>query len=590
VAALTDLLRQQDQQLIRDERRLLNDLRTALVRFGASDDTRVTLDRSIEQLDELFLLVVVGEFNAGKSAFVNALVGETVMEEGVTPTTAQVTLLKHGEQHPVGTRGLVSAANGVAVLTAPAEILRDIHIVDTPGTNAVIREHERLTSEFVPRSDLVLFVTSADRPFTETERAFLEQIRDWGKKVVLVINKVDIFQTEADVNEVRRFVEGHAHALLGTVPEIFPVSARLALRAKRGEPALWAQSRFEPLEQYIRTTLDQASRLKLKLLNPLGVGASLTNRYRGLTRERLDLLRDDFAALEDVESQLHVYERDMLRDFDGRMAGIDNVLLQMERRGHDFFDDTMRIGRVMDLLNRARVQQGFEQQVVADAPEEIERKVHELVDWLVDSDYRQWQRISAHLAERRREYRERIVGERGDPEMRAFHQDRARLVDSVGRETQRVVDTFDRRREASELADGARNAVAAAAAVGAGAVGLGTLVTVAASTAAADVTGIIMASVLAALGFFIIPAKRKQAKEEMRRKITDVRERLSVALRSQFEQEIKASVGRIREGIGPYSRFVRAEGDKLRDTEGQLTALATELEGVRRRVEEIGGG
>ena len=580
---LNPILRAADQELIRDERRLLNELRTALLRFGASDETRSTLDRSIEQLDELFLLVVVGEFNAGKSAFINALVGQPVLAEGVTPTTAQVTLLKHGDS-PVGTRGEIARADNVQVISAPADLLKEIHIVDTPGTNAVIREHERLTSEFVPRSDLVLFVTSADRPFTETERAFLEQIRAWGKKIVIVINKVDIFGSESQLEEVRAFVEENARALLGLVPEIFPVSARLAMRAKHGEPGLWQESRFEALERYIRTTLDQGSRLQLKLLNPLGVGASLTNRYLGLTRERLSLLAEDFAALDDVESQLGVYEQDMLRDFEGRMAEIDNILLQMERRGHDFFDDTMRIGRVMDLLNRARVQQGFEQQVVADAPQQIERKVHELVDWLVDNDYRQWQRISAHLADRRREYRERIVGERGDPETRAFHQDRTRLVDTVSRETQRVVDSFDRRREASELADGARNAVAAAAAAGAGAVGLGTLVTIAASTAAADVTGLIMASVLAAIGFFIIPAKRQRAKDEMRQKIADVRERLSIALRAQFEREIKGSGSRIREGIAPYSRFVRSEGEKLRETEQQLVSLVRQIDDLRARV------
>ncbi|HSL24196.1 MAG TPA: dynamin family protein [Vicinamibacterales bacterium] len=583
---LNQILRVADQELIRSERRLLNDLRAALIRFGASEDTRATLDRSIEQLDELFLLVVVGEFNAGKSAFINALVGGPVLPEGVTPTTAQVTLLKHGESVPVGTRGEVTRDN-VVVVTASADILRDIHIVDTPGTNAVMREHERLTSEFVPRSDLVLFVTSADRPFTETERAFLEYIREWGKKIVIVINKIDIFHDEGELEEVRRFVEANAQLLLGTVPEIFPVSARLAIRAKRGDPSHWQASRFEPLERYIRDTLDQASRLKLKLLNPLGIGVSLTNRYLGLTRERLTLLADDFAALEDVEAQLGLYEQDMLREFEGRMAEVENVLLQMERRGHDFFDDTLRIGRVMDLLNRARVQQGFEQQVVADAPQQIERKVHELVDWLVDNDYRQWQRVSSHLAERRREYRERILGERGDPETRAFHHDRTRLVEAVGRETQRAVDTFDRRREASELADGARNAVAAAAAAGAGALGLGTLVTVAASTAVADVTGLIMASVLAALGFFIIPARRQKAKDEMRRKITDVRERLSLALRTQFEREIRASTARIREGIAPYSRFVRAEGDKLRATEQQLLALTCDLEVLRSRVDEL---
>jgi hypothetical protein len=157
-------------------------------------------------------------------------------------------------------------------------------------------------------------------------------------------------------------------------------------------------------------------------------------------------------------------------------------------------------------------------------------------------------------------------------------------VDAVGRETQRVVDSFDRRREASELADGARNAVAAAAAAGAGAVGLGTLVTVAASTAAADVTGLIMASVLAMIGFFIIPAKRQRAKDEMRNKIADVRQRLSTALRAQFEREIKGSGTRIREGIAPYSRFVRGEGDKLRETEQQLLVLAGQLQDLRGRV------
>jgi GTPase Era involved in 16S rRNA processing len=66
-----------------------------------------------------------------------------------------------------------------------------------PGTNAINRAHERLTVDFVPRADLVLFVTSADRPFTETERLFLESIRNLCKKIVLVFNKIDIYETSA---------------------------------------------------------------------------------------------------------------------------------------------------------------------------------------------------------------------------------------------------------------------------------------------------------------------------------------------------------------------------------------------------------
>jgi hypothetical protein len=155
----------------------------------------------------------------------------------------------------------------------------------------------------------------------------------------------------------------------------------------------------------------------------------------------------------------------------------------------------------------------------------------------------------------------------------------------VNRESQKVIDSFDRRKEARELADDARNAVAAAAAVSAGGVGLGAIVTIAATTAAADVTGIIMASVIAALGFFILPAKRERAKEQMRRKIAGVRQRLSDALHEQFAKEIQKSGDRIRDSIAPYSRFVRAEGEKLQATEQELHVIAAELASVRARID-----
>ena len=572
---LTKLLSTDQDELLREERKVLARLRGALVRFNAAADHQSALDRSIEQLDELFLLVIIGEFNSGKSAFINALVGASVAQEGVTPTTAQINVLQYGE-----TASREVKDSNLHVITAPAPILRDIHIVDTPGTNAIIREHEAITQEFVPRSDLVLFVTSADRPFTETERAFLEQVRAWGKKVVIVINKIDIL-TAPQVDEVRDFVADSARVLLGFSPEIFPVSARLALKAKQGEPAAWPSSRFEALENFIATSLDAPGRIHLKLLNPLGVGAALTERHAVIVRDRLALLADDFTTLEEVERQLAAYQEDLTRDFEFRMADIDKILLEMERRGQDYFDDTLRIGRMFDLLNRSRIQQGYEQRVVGDAPAQIERKVGELVDWLVAADLRQWQGVTTHLAERRRQYKDRIVGD----DSGQFHYDRTRLIDATTRETQRVVDSYDPRREAQTIADNARNAVAATAAAGAGALGLGTIVTLAASTAAADITGIVMASVLAAIGFFILPAKRQKAKDEMRLKMADVRQRLTEALRKQLTQEIQASGNRIREGIAPYSRFIRSEGDKLKAIDQELREIAVSLASLREKIE-----
>ncbi len=552
-------------------------LRTALARTDAAPDLQQALDQSIAQLDELFLLVVVGEFNAGKSAFINALVGQPLLTEGVTPTTASITVLEHGDA-PEQT---VREAN-VLVIRAPIDLLREIRIVDTPGTNAIIREHETMTAGFIPRSDLVFFVTSADRPFTETERAFMEQIRGWGKKIVVVVNKSDILDGPAQVAEIRAFVAASARSLLGFEPEIFFVSSKQAFRAKRGEPDLWASSGFDELERYVSGALNASGRARLKLLNPLGVATATAARQLASVRDRLALLKDDFATLEQVESQIAIYQRDMERDFTLRIADVENVLLEMEKRGHVFFDDTMRIGRVMDLLNRSRVQEAFERQVVADAPQQIERKVGELIDWMIDSDLRHWQGVTAHLSRRRQEYAGQIVE---NPDTERFHFDRRRMIDSVGREAQRVIDGYDRQKEASDLADGARNAVATAAAVGAGAVGLGAIVTVAASTAAADVTGLVMASLLAAIGFFVIPAKRKRGKAEMRQKIAEVRQRLGDALRTQFRREIERATERIRTSIAPYSRFVRAEGEKLETSERELMTITSELASLRSRID-----
>src|SRR6185503_3957983 len=146
------MLTERQEAVLEQERTILLALRDALGRFGpdvaASDIQR--LDETITHLDELFLLVIAGEFNSGKSSFINALLGEKVLPEGVTPTTDQITLLRQG---PTVGENLLEAY--LLERTHPAALLADLNVVDTPGTNAVIREHEELTRDFVPRSDLV---------------------------------------------------------------------------------------------------------------------------------------------------------------------------------------------------------------------------------------------------------------------------------------------------------------------------------------------------------------------------------------------------------------------------------------------------
>ena len=572
------MLNKEQESLLKEERGLMNDLRTALVKFEAEPEDEAILRESIQQLDEIFLLVVVGEFNSGKTAVINALLGKKLLEEGVTPTTTQIHLIRYGDQEKT------TLGDDQILVTFPVEFLSAMTIVDTPGTNAVIRRHEAITAHFVPRSDLVLFVTSADRPFTESERAFLERIRDWGKKVVLVINKIDILEKQEEIAKVKDFVLEHARLLLGVVPEAFVLSARGALRGKQGEARLWEESRFAPFEEYLHQTLDESSRLRLKLLNPLGVGTRLAEKYLNQVDSRTASLKTDLDLLADVESQMKFYQEDMQRNFGYRMADIDNILLGMEKRGQVFFDETFRLGRVLDLLSKPRIQQEFERQVVADLPRQVEEKVTSLIDWLVESDLRQWQAIQQHIAGRCREQNGRIIGDMGPGN---YSYDRDRLVEAVAREARRVVDGYDRDREAKTVADHARVAVAASAALEAGALGLGALVTTLATTAAADVTGVLMAGLVAAVGLFIIPARRRQGKAKLNEKMSALRAQLSDSLRGQFEKEIRNSLGRIQEAIAPYTRFVRAEREKMEEMGKKLKDLKLQIEGLKKKLESL---
>ncbi len=550
------------------EQQLVN-LRAALARHHGTPEDEAVVSDSIRHLKELFLLVVVGEFNSGKSAFINALLGDVILEEGVVPTTTRLQLLQHG---PAVAQSALDEST--VRITAPSEMLREIHIVDTPGTNAIERHHEKITRDFIPRADLVLFVTSADRPFTESERSFLETIRQWGKKIVFVVNKIDILESPAEIARVCQFVAGNARELLHATPDIFAVSARRALRAKRGaNGANLAQSGFPPLERYVAETLDQEERIRLKLLNPLGIGKRLTETYLTAVEDHAKVLRQDIEVIDELDRHLAMYRHDMERDFRLRLSDVDNTLHGLEARGQEFIEDVLRLTRFLDLLNRNRIQTDFERKVIADTPQTIERQVGEIIDWVVASDFRQWQFMQDQLSRRRSERSRRAVGDFAA----RFEYDRARLIDTVGRAARQTLEEYDQRREANKMAESVQMAVAGTAVLEVGAVGLGTIVSVAATTTAADVTGILAAGLLATVGFLVIPQRRRAARKELRNKIAGLRRRLMDALSAQFDKEIGRSLSRLREAIGPYTRFVRAEQKSLDEKRAEFISIRQAL-------------
>ena len=532
---------------------------------------------------------MVGEFNAGKSALVNALLGQQVLAEGVTPTTSRVTLAKWGEA--VGEKVI---DEDFATVTHPLELLRQLNIVDTPGTNAVIRRHERLTNEFVPRSDLVLFVTSADRPMTESERQFMERLRSWGKKVVVVLNKVDLIEREGELQEIVAFVQRHATEVLGFAPLIFPVSARMAQRAPGGASGTAAAleeaarlreaSRLDALTRYIDDTLDDAERTQLKFANPLGVAAHVIGQAQAGADQQAEALKEDRETAAAVETVIAAYDGELKSELAPRLADVENILHRLQARGLDFFDNTIRLTKIMDLARGDKVRAQFERDVLADVPRQIEERVRGVIDWLVDKDLHQWQQVMSYLVRRQARHAEHMVGAATAP----LDSRRKSLIDSVGSSAKTIVDTYDREAEARSLASHVEAAVAQVALVEAGAVGLGALVTFAIASSAADVTGLLAAGTLAVVGLFIIPYKRKQAKERFTEKMQDLRVRLLQALTTQFTNESANAITRMRDTVAPYTRFIKAERERVDKAQSDLRTLRGQVGALQARVEEIG--
>jgi small GTP-binding protein len=524
---------------------------------------------------------VVGEWNAGKSAFINALLGQKALEEGVTPTTARILVLRHGKRAE-----RQAVALGVDALTAPAEILRTLALVDTPGTNAVVREHEALTRDFVPRADLVLFVTSADRPFTESERAFLEAIREWGKKVVVVLNKADLMESKEDLARVLDYVREQAQRTLGISPEVFPLSARGALRARLGgDEAALAASGLPAFEAWAGEALSDVERFRLKLLNPLGVGRRAGEAAAGTVASRLERLRDDLGTLDSVEAQLAAHAADLTRDFRFRLADVEKVLLDFERRGSAFFEARLRLSHFRELVRRDRLRDDFEREVVGDLPREVERRVESIVDWMVQAELRQFQDVMAALRGRATEHADRMIGRIDD----RFEYDRKRLLDAVWGEAQRAIEGYDAASEARRLAGQVRDAVAQTALLQVGAVGLGTIVAVLASTTVADVTGLLAAGALSVLGLLVLPARRARARADLAGKVAALREKLIGALAPAFERERDRSQQRIREAIAPWARFVRTERERLEEARSALARIGSGADALAARLAALPG-
>ena len=590
-----DVLTAEHKQLVNAQRQGLVGLQTQLAAIQADEEDLELMAQTVAHLDELFLLCIVGEFNAGKSSLINALLGKRHLREGVTPTTDRVYLIKH---KGAGERGAVAGAISAhghpppTTLELPVPWLEDVTLVDTPGTNAIIAAHAEITEAIVPRCDLLLFVTSTDRPISESERVFMKKITEWGKKVVVVLNKADMLEESngaepGDMEQVLSFVRSAAAEALGTQKlQVFPVCARGALRAKEGEGDVEEEGLgFAALERYILETLRGPERLQMKLENPVGVASTLANKYDKVLAARLAVVESDKKIVGQIERDLETYSRDMEADFKLQKSRVQTVLMEMAVRADAFFEEELVLTNLPSLLmNKDALRLRFEERVLADTTGQVDQQVRDLVDWMVGKTQRQAANVLDFLHARVVAQDRLMVGTVG----RTFESNRAELVETLQGEALRVVATYDSKAEAKKLSQQVRGTLYATMGLETAALAtVGGMV----SLAAFDLSGMAMLGVGAGLGIgglALLPFQQARLKANFRGDVVTLRDSLDNALGEHLSKSLEESVVKIQESYAPFDRSVRADGTAIVGQRAKLKETVRELRAGLQSIRVVG--
>ncbi|MBQ6505086.1 MAG: dynamin family protein [Flexilinea sp.] len=533
------------------------------------------LKETLQALEDSFLVVVVGEFNAGKSSFINALLNTDKLEEGVTPTTAQINLIRYGK-----TESVTPIEQWGQLVQLPAELLESISFVDTPGTNAVITEHEVLTRWFLPRADMVLFLSSADRPFSESENKFLQSIRDWGKKTVLILNKIDLLEKSEEREQVINFVRTSAEAALKVEIPVIPVSSRLAKRARANmSQELWKESGFGELEQFIQDKMDEKARFTMKMLAALGVGSKVEKEATTRVHNELQFYNEDRKLTETIRGEVDLYHDDMLKEIDRSMKEIHSIFADVKLRGHQYFEELFVVKNLPNILKKDKNRLLFQENVLQNMPTEVERKTTELVESLSTQQQRMVQMVRLQIEARNSQFP-------GSELPKEILDERSELMTRMQNSIDSILNKIESDIAMNIGMKHAQSAITAGLAIEVSAIGIGAALTAVATTVAADLLGIVAAFWVGIAGFLVLPYYKKKAQREFDEKITDIEEKLVTSLQNEFTQEVEDQVSRINNATRPFERFVEAS---IEAGEKQLETLDDIREKIKRLNEELEG-
>ena len=600
--------------MLREQKDLVRACRQLSQQVGGLDDDQDPMlqDSFLQEfeLDATFSVVVAGEFNAGKSTLINALLGTKLLESGSLPTTDCITIVAHDHGRSKKPSSLPNQGGeedeesqqpslplGVVAHTLNLPLLDDLTIIDTPGTNSTWLDHTERTMRLLPSADLILFVTSADRPFSESEKKLLQGIQAYRKSIVLVVNKMDILDSAGgdhgreEKNKVVDFVSHHASELLGAQPIVLPVSARDALAVKLQKTtnvsSNWQRSNFEALELFLKDSLTTQAKLKSKLSSPIGVVEGVMERSLQKLKEDRTELETDISTLRIFQSQFEGWKKELEADLISARHEMANLLRKEGERcdillnrlswvqlyRYSLIETDVLSGEWEDTHVSSSLQKGLEKELVA--------QVNETADAIATRGRAQGQNAIEYLGKRPAMKNHSLIGSvttasRFEDTRRILDE---RLSEAVSKIALRSIDE-----PKAVVFDSLRNTALVSSALNIG--GLASIVCTAIEIID-PVVGIATTSGLALSGGAWLALGTSRIRSRYQQEWSDRAESLDEALKEICDKEVERVNRRILDGVAPYTRFVESETGRIHDLREKCEQACTAARNLRNRINKL---
>ena len=526
---------------------------------------------------EPLLFVVVGEVKAGKSSLLNALFGQEFAKVDVLPATDRVYVFKHGEEE-----SSVEVSPMLTERYLPIKFLLDFNVVDTPGTNTMVAQHQTITENFVPRADLVLFVFSVLNPWTKSAWELLRFVqKKWLKNVVFVVQQSDL-REPTEVQIIRRHLEDTAMERLGFVPPIFSVSARKALLARTtgvDKERLWKESGFGPLEEQINVTVASSGMRMLKLQSIGQTADVMMGEIAEELRGSFETIRRDEENLARLDSVLQVRREQTLRQVAGFLRGVEQASRKCGEEGMKLLREKLSFWRTWKLVfSKGEWQHGFQIEMESKLRESVQPQLDDAVQ-LLEADLRGlWPQLQDMIeAQFAGDVKNRVT--RTVPD---FARQRRELLKTI---QLTLVERASGKGFEEQLSVMLRDTAtwlrlpAGVAAAG----GIVALIAAMSSAAVADVTGVLAASA-AVIGTVVAFGRRRKILEAYRTELENRRVELLRALEEKLTHAIELFYQEIKIAFQPLGIFCATQRKTYEPLLGRTEELQKTLDGLRPRL------